>query len=202
MLTLINNDDWKCASFISIFVYFSLQCVFCFYFKSCIFALTCVIQSFNALNKKGLFGDPIYTFRGSTMKEKCVNMVQKMVVSRFKMFPTLINIKLLSRPQSCASTCCVRQWVCARLLFPTIMYFKGSQWLIKRFSCLMRSCTHHICYSDTITSSSASKHLNILVTPWSKVTGVKQQEESESHATLDCPGCGGFTRGVKEKREI
>lgn len=64
-------------------------------------------------------------------------------------------------------------------------FCKGSQRLIRWFSCLMYSCTHHTCYSETITSSSTGKHLHIPVTSGSKATGGKQLEESESHAMLN-----------------
>lgn len=63
---------------------------------------------FSALNKKQLFGDSICMTKGSTVKEKSLNMVEKMVVSGFNVFPPLISVELLSRAQSSAIPCCVR----------------------------------------------------------------------------------------------
>lgn len=131
MATLINNDAGKCATFINTLVYFGLYCVFCSYFKFCIFALTCVIQPLSALNKKWLFGVSICTAKGSTVKEKSLNMIEEMAVSWFTVFPTLISVELLSRAQSSASTCCVRQWERACLPFLLWLFFKGSQWSIR-----------------------------------------------------------------------
>lgn len=63
---------------------------------------------FSALNKKQLFGDSMCMTEGSTVKEKSFNMVEKMVVSGFNVFPPLISVEPLSRAQSSAIPQCVR----------------------------------------------------------------------------------------------